>query len=217
MLDRVEREMVLENGKLTASYPWLPCAERMRSNRQQVEKIQRSIEARLIKKGLHTAYIKEFEKAMAEGTVVEVSREEIDNYKGPVNYNNHFEVINENSSSTRLRIVSNSAQKNARSGLSLNDCMAKGPDLLALLEDVLLHFRTVQVAIILDLTKAYQGIHTREKEKHLRRILWRWSPEEEWKDFAFTRATFGDVAAGLLLEVAKQRAAEEGEHIFFLY
>ena len=62
--------------------------------------------------------------------MVEVSREEIDNYKGPVNYNNHFEVINENSSSTRLQIVSNSAQKNARSGLSLNDCMAKGPELL---------------------------------------------------------------------------------------
>ena len=91
--------------------------------------------------------------------------------------------------------------------------MAKGPDLLALLEDVLLHFRTVQAAIILDLTKAYQGIHTREKEKHLRRILWRRSPEEEWKDFAFTRATFGDVAAGLLLEVAKQRAADVGKHL----
>ena len=90
VLDRVEREMVLENGQLTASYPWLPCAEKMRSNRQQVEKIQRSIEARLIKKGLHPAYIKEFEKAVAEGTVVEVSREEIDNYKGPVNYNNNF-------------------------------------------------------------------------------------------------------------------------------
>ena len=42
--------------------------------------------------------------------MVEVSREEIDNYKGPVNYNNHFEVINKNSSSTRLLIVSNSAQ-----------------------------------------------------------------------------------------------------------
>ena len=85
--------------------------------------------------------------------------------------------------------------------------------MLALLEDVLLHFRTLQVAIILDLTQAYQGIHTSEKEKHLRRILWRRSPEEEWKGFAFTRAMFGDVAAVLLQEVAKQRAAAEGEHI----
>ena len=36
------------------------------------------------------------------------------------------------------------------------------------------------------------------------------APEEEGRDFAFTRATFGGVAAGLPLEVAKQRAAEEG-------
>ena len=99
---------------------------------------------------------------------MEISREEMDNYMGPVNYKHHFEVINKNSSSTRLRIVYNSAQKNARSGFLLNNCMGKGPDLLALLKDVLLHFRTVQAAIILDLTKAYQGIHTREKKKHHR-------------------------------------------------
>ena len=179
VLDREEQEMVLENRQLTASYPWLQCAERMRSIRQQVEKIQQSIKARLIKKGLHPAYIKEFEKEVAEGTVVEISRDEIDNYMGLVNYNSHFEVINENSSSTRLRIVSNLAQKNARSGLSLNDCMAKGPDLLALLEDVLLHFRTGQVTIILDLTKAYKGNHTREKEQRLRRKSGRTSPSKE--------------------------------------
>ena len=175
-----------------------------------MKKVKQSVKTWLIKKGLHQAYIKEFEKAVAACTVVKIRREEMDNYTEPVNYNNHFEVINENSSSTRLRIVSNSAQKNARSRLSLNDCMAKGPDLLAILKDVLLHFRTMQVAVILDLTKAYQGIHTREKEKHLGRILWRQSQEEEWKDFAFTRATFEDVAARLLLEVAKQRAVEEG-------
>ena len=213
VLEQVESEMVLEEGRLTASYPWLPCADKMRSNRQQVEKIQERIEARLLKNGLHQAYIEEFQKAEAKGTVVELTREEINNYRGPVNYNNHFEVIKEGSSTTKLRIVSNSAQKNARSGLSLNDCMARGPDLLALLEEVLLHFRTVESAIILDLEKAYQAIYTREKEKHLRRILWRTSPGEDWKDYAYTRATFGDLAAGLLLEAAKHRAADEGEHL----
>ena len=91
--------------------PWLPHADRMGSNRQQVEKVKRSVETRLIKKGLHEAYIKEFKKAVVEGTVVDISREKMDNYTGPVNYNSHLNFINENSSSTRLRIVSNSAQK----------------------------------------------------------------------------------------------------------
>ena len=38
-------------------------------------------------------------------------------------------------------------------------------------------------------------------------------PQDEWQDWAFTRATFGDVAAGLILEVAKRRVAELGKDI----
>ena len=213
VLEQVEREMTLEDGKLTASYPWKACVSKMRNNRQQVLKIQEKIETRNISNGTQEDYIKEMEKAIAEGTVKELSREEIDNYAGPVNYNNHFEVLKEGSVSTALRIVSNSAQKNARSGLSLNDCMKKGPDEMALLAEVLLHFRTVEKAIILDLTKAYNAIRMREKELHLRRILWRKGPLEEWRDYGYTRATFGDLAAALLLEVGKRRAAETGQSI----
>ena len=213
VLQQVEEEMVLEEGKLTASYPWKTAVMKMRSNRQQVVKIQEKIEARNIKTGNQEEYIKEMEKAFDEGTVSELSEEEMDSYNGPVNYNNHFEVLKEGSTSTKLRIVSNSAQKNARSGLSLNDCMKTGPDEMALLAEVLLHFRTVLKAAILDLTKAYQSIRMRKMELHLRRFLWRRSPEEPWKDCGYTRATFGDKAAALLLEVGKRRAAQEGEHI----
>ena len=39
------------------------------------------------------------------------------------------------------------------------------------------------------------------------------SPEEPWKDCAYTRATFRDKATALLLEVAKKRAAQEEGHI----
>ena len=213
VLELVEEEMTLKDGKLTASYPWKPCVMKMRNNRQQVLKIQEKIEARNLSNGSQGEYIKEMEKATAEGTVKELSREEMDNYLGPVNYNNHFEVLKESSISTALRIVSNSAQKNARSGLSLNECMRKGPDEMALLTEVLIHFRTVLKAIILDLKKAYQAIHLRELELHLRRIVWRKGPEEEWKDYGYTRATFGDLAAALLLEVGKRRAAEIGRSI----
>ena len=47
----------------------------------------------------------EMEKAITEGTVKELSREEIDNYTGPVIYNNHFDVLKEDSLSTALRIL----------------------------------------------------------------------------------------------------------------
>ena len=90
---------------------------KMRNIRQQVLKVQEKIEARNIKTGKQEEYGKEMEKAFEQGTVRELSQEEMDNYGGTVSYNNHFEVLKEGSISTRL-IVSNSAQKNAKSSLS---------------------------------------------------------------------------------------------------
>ena len=81
----------------------------------------------------------------------------------------------DSSLSTKCRVVCDAARKNALTGLSLNDCMEKGPDEMNQLQNVLLHFRSVESAIILDMEKAYQSIHTREKEKHLRRTVWRTS------------------------------------------
>ena len=40
VLQQMEAEMVLEDGKLTASYPWKPAVQKMRNNRHQVLKIQ---------------------------------------------------------------------------------------------------------------------------------------------------------------------------------
>ena len=148
------------------------------------------------------------------GTIRELSSEEMKKWTGPVNYNPMFAVIKEDSQSSKTRIVLNSAQRNRGSGLSLNDCMRKGPDCLASLYDVLVHWRTYEYALMVDLQKAYQAIHTGDGlELHCRRVLCRKSPLEEWKTFGYTRATFGDLSAGLLLEVAKRRAATIGAHI----
>ena len=70
---------------------------------------------------------------------------------------------------------------------------------MAFLAEVLLHFRTLEKAAILDLNKAYQSIRMTEKELHLRRFLCRQFPEEPWRDYGYARATFWDKAAALLL------------------
>lgn len=212
-LERVETEMTLSKGQLTGSYPWKPCAERMRSNREQVLKVQKRIEARAMKDGTHEQLVKEMEKAIEEGSVRRLSQQEIALYEGPVNYNPYFGVKNEKSSSTKLRVVLHSAHVNTRSGLSLNDCMDKGPNQITSLVECLIHWRTVEKAMMADLKKAYQAIKTGEKELHLRRIVYRRAKGAEWEDYGYTRATFGDLAAGLLLEAAKRRAAAEGEHL----
>ena len=134
-------------------------------------------------------------------------------WHGPVNYITIFAVVKTESLSTKTRVVSNSALKNAISRLSLNDCLWPGPNALADLLDCLIFWRGVEVAIIMDLKKAYQAIHTSPMELHLRRFLFRDRPDQAWATYGYTRANFGDLSAGLMLEVGKRRVANLGAAI----
>jgi hypothetical protein len=48
---------------------------------------------------------------------------------------------------------------------------------------------------------------------HLRRFLWREESTDVWKVYSYTRAHFGDLSAGFLLEIAKRKVAEQGRFI----
>ena len=64
-----------------------------------------------------------------------------------------------------------------------------------------------------DLTKAYNQLKTGPVERHLRRLIWRFSPEEEWQDFAFDTVAFGDCPAGNFLELGRDLIAESGREV----
>ena len=67
--------------------------------------------------------------------------------------------------------------------------------------------------MVVDLRKAYQSIHTGKKELHLRRLWFRQAMVSDWEQYAYIRANFGDLAAGLILEVANRLVADVGEEI----
>ena len=91
-------------------------------------------------------------------------------------------------------------------------CMSEGPNALSSLLEVLIEFRMNEVALIYDLTKAYQSIPTRELERHVRRIVWRWgNTVADWELYGYDVVTFGDQAAGLILELVKKLAADMGD------
>ena len=69
---------------------------------------------------------------------------------------------------------------NARSGLSLNNCMWAGTMAPAKFLAVLIHWRMVEVALMADIAKAYRVIKTREHELHIRRFLHRNSLRKPW-------------------------------------
>ena len=100
-------------------------------------------------------------------------------------------VFKTSSVSTKCRIVSISALINSRSGLSLNGCMWAGPMALVELLAVLIPWRTIEVALMVDIVKVYHIINTREHKLHLRRFLHRDLPHEPWRVCAYTCTTFG--------------------------
>ena len=107
-------------GQVTISYPFLPCTERMKDNSRQAMAIQSKVDQRLERDGLLEQYNEEMRKSIERGAVVLLGEEDLQ-YDGPIHYISHFGVINPDSVSTSLRIVSNSASKNQHSKLSLND------------------------------------------------------------------------------------------------
>ena len=108
------------------------------------------------------------EKALDAGNVVELSQKEISEWTGPIHYITHFPVIKMSSSSTKVRIVSDSKMKNNLTGKSFNDLLKPVPNALSDGLVVLLEWREHPTTIIYDLSKAYQSVKMGSLERHLR-------------------------------------------------
>ena len=97
------------------------------------------------------AYDKQMEEMKEMQFSRKLSKEELDNYKGPVHYIPHHAVIRPEKKSTPVRIVFNSSS--VYQGHALNDYWLKGPDLLNSLFGVVLRFREREVAVMGDISK----------------------------------------------------------------
>jgi len=188
-----------EAHKVSVTYPWTRGVCKLVDNLGQAVAFQASVERKLLKdETMKRLYNDELQKFIDRGAIVRLTQEEIDGYKGPVSYMSHHAVFKPDSLTTPLRIVTNSSLKNRHADLSPNQWKEEGQNALSsLLEDVI-GFRMQEVALVYDMTKAYQSIETGEIEKHVRRIVWRWCDESaSWEIHAYRVVTFGDQIAGL--------------------
>ena len=116
------------------------------------------------------------------------------------------------STTTPLRIVSNSSLDNNGSGHSYNGCLAKSLDALTLLLEVVTTFRSYENVLVWDLHKAYNSMYTYD-EMHCRRFVWCFGDETaSWKTFIFTRVHFGDRPAAVCMEKSREFAITSGRH-----
>ncbi len=111
---------------------------------------------------------------------------------------------------TRLRICMNSSMKQPiPSGVSLNECLLKGPPALADLYTETLGVREHKVAFTKDISKFHQCIEEGEIAQQVRRILWRFSNDrKEPEVFVTTKVNCGDRPAGCMDMAAVRKTAE---------
>merc|ERR1712106_1264494 len=175
------------------------------NNRWSVLGFQIRQEKLQIKSGVSKAYNDEFEKFLNRGAIAPITGEELNSYSGPVNYVTHHSVLKD-SSTTPVRLVSNSSVSNNRT--SLNECLVKGPDTLNPMLNNIIRFRGYEVGICFDITKAYNALKTSTFERNLRRVLWRKHPDNDWGEYAFDVVQFGDRPAACLMQLGVEMAAD---------
>ena len=198
--------------KVEVKYPAIKDFGVLTDNREQVIARAKSLEKRLLRTGMKEKYDGQLKDFIARGAIVEMSDEEMKEYDGPVNYIDHHGVLSD-SATTPYRFVVNSSLDNNNSGVSLNDCIPKGPNSIKSLLGCIITFRSETHVVVFDLSKCYQQMHTGKQEKHLRRIVWRFSSSDMWSTFGFVRVTYGDRIAACALEVAKKLIFEWGKEV----
>ena len=155
-------------GHLEAKYPFSKDPSILVNNWKEAKACQVNQEKRQLREGTHEQYVEQFEDMLRRKVISLVTDAELSTYKGPVNYITHHAVHKPGSLSTPIRLVSNSSFRNGST--NLNDTLVKGPNTLADLFSNLIKFRSYQLALVFDITKAYNSIKTGLVERHIRRM-----------------------------------------------
>lgn len=151
------------------------------------------------------AYALQVHEIVNHKAAVKLSKEVLQSWTGLVWYISHLIAPNPHSVSTPVRLVWNSSQK--YKGLSLNDILIKGPDVLNPIRAVLLRFCACVFAALGDICKMYNSIWLKEREVHLHGFLWLDTVDGEIEEFAITRVNIGDKPAGCIAQVAMRETA----------
>ena len=111
-------------------YPFTEDPSILTNNLGQVIKIGEREERQLEKENLTDVFNCEFDKMITCGSIVELNPDVIKSWSGPVHYVSLQHVVKPDSTTTPMRIVTNSSLSD-RNGNSLNSILMKGPNSLS--------------------------------------------------------------------------------------
>ena len=201
-------------GKWITGYPWIVDPSTLPDNYVAAYSTLLRTERTLAKDPEWQAtYQRQIDDHAERGVARKLSQEELDSYKGPYFYLSHMALEQPKSESTPVRLVFNSSQK--YQGVSLNDCLAKGPDSYNnSLLGMLIRFRERITVLIGDIKKMYNTVELELMEQHMHRFLWRSCQSDKKPEvWVITRVNLGDRPSGTIAIAAKNNTAHMFAHI----
>ena len=155
----------------------------------------------------------EFEKYVAFGALVELTSSDMDSWSGPVHYVLLQHVLKPGSTTTPLRIFTNSSLAD-RIGNSVNSILMKSPNSVVYQREVMSRYRCYKQGLSSDITKAYFTMRTGELEMHVRRVVWRYGDSSaKWRHFGYRTVSFGYKPAGTFLDIVINKTAHRSDDI----
>ena len=102
----------------------------------------------------------------------------------------HHSVLEPDCTATKLRVGFDTSAKTT-SGITLNECLMVGPEFQDDIFDILIRIRFFKIEMSADVAKMYRQVELNEKYRDFRRLLWRFSPNEDVQKYRMTRVTYG--------------------------
>ncbi|UYV80331.1 hypothetical protein LAZ67_18002470 [Cordylochernes scorpioides] len=184
----------LKDGRFCVGLPWLGNQEGIPSNRHIAERRLFNTTRKLRAKCIFGEYDRVFQEWLAEGVIEKVSPEDLNRN---CHYLPHHPVVKANSNTTKIRPVFDASCKD-KGNLSLNDCLASGPNVIEQIPAILLKFREKAIGVIADIRKAFLQIEVKEEDRDYLRFLW-WKSNHQIQVFCHKRVVFGVTCSPYLL------------------
>ena len=168
----------------------------------------KSLERRLQKdEALKKRYQETIDTNVNAGYVRKVDQAELNETKDKLQwYLPHHPVINPNKPE-KVRRVCNAAAK--YQGVSLNDKLLPGPDLLQSLIGIIFRFREHQKALSADIEAMFLQVAVPKDDSRCLRFLWREDPERKIEIYEYTRHIFGAKSSPTCANYALHQVAKD--------
>ncbi|XP_030845109.1 uncharacterized protein LOC115925437 [Strongylocentrotus purpuratus] len=173
-----ERDIQREGAHFQLPVPFRRRPPNLPDNKWSAEQRLKSLARRLQRdQAMYVKYKQGIEDLLRKGYAEEVSEETRQPKDTPVWYLPHHPVLNPQKPD-KMRIVFDCAAKHQ--GVSLNDAVLQGPDLINNLMGVLLRFRQQPVALMSDIEAMFHQVRVPPEDRDVLRFLW-------WKDGDFNK------------------------------